>query len=77
MPFVDIEYLFVRLSPGNIADKITDLQNSWEATNPGVPLEFHFMDDQLNQLYHREENLAYLISGFSGLAIALACLGLN
>ncbi len=76
MPFVDIEYLFVRLSPGNIADKITALQNTWEATNPGVPLEFNFLDDQLNELYNNEENLSYLISGFSGLAIALACLGL-
>jgi putative ABC transport system permease protein len=48
----------------------------WEATAPGVPFDFHFMDDQLNDLYHKEETLSYLISGFSGLAILLACLGL-
>lgn len=76
MPLVDIEYLFVRLSPGDIGDKIAALQNMWEATAPGVPFDFHFMDDQLNDLYHKEEILSYLISGFSGLAILLACLGL-
>ena len=76
MPFVDIEYLFVRLSPGNIGDRIADLQSIWEATAPGVPLDFYFMDDQLNALYQKEANLSRLISGFSGLAVVLACLGL-
>lgn len=76
MPFVDIEYLFVRVSPGNIADKIAAVQNIWEQTNPGVPLEYRFMDDRLNQLYNNEKKLSYLIGGFSGLTIVLACLGL-
>jgi putative ABC transport system permease protein len=76
LPFVDIEYLFVRFSPGTIADKIAAVQNIWEQTNPGVPLEYRFMDDHLNLLYSNEKKLSYLISGFSGLAIVLACLGL-
>ena len=76
MPFVDVEYLFVRVGPGNIAEKIAAVQNIWEQTNPGVPLEYRFMDDHLNQLYANEKKLSYLISGFSGLTIVLACLGL-
>jgi putative ABC transport system permease protein len=76
MPFVDIKYLFIRLSPGDIGNKIAALQNIWEATVPGVPLDFRFMDDQLNELYQKEKKLSYLISGFSILAILLACLGL-
>jgi len=76
LPFVDIEYLFMRLSPGNITDKITALQNIWENINPGLPLEYRCMDDHLNQLYHNEEKLSYLIFGFSGLTIMLACMGL-
>ncbi len=76
LPFVDIQYLFVRITPGNITDKIATIQDIWENTNPGVPLEHRFMDDQLNQLYDNEKKLSYLISGFSGLAIMLACMGL-
>ena len=76
LPFVDIAYLLVRMSPGNIADKIAVLQDIWEKTNPGVPLEYRFMDEHLNRLYHHEEKLSHLISGFSGLTIVLACLGL-
>lgn len=76
MPIVDVEYLHVRMSPGNIGEKIAALKNTWEETAPGVPLEFNFMDEQLNQLYQKEANLSYLIGGFSVLAILLACLGL-
>ncbi len=76
MPIVDVKYLYVRLTPGNVGEKIAALENAWATTAPDVPLEFSFMDDQLNQLYQKEANLSYLIGGFSALAILLACLGL-
>ncbi len=76
MPIVDLKFLQVRVSPGNIREKIAALENVWAATAPDVPLEFQFMDDQLHQLYQKEESLSYLMGGFSGLAIILACLGL-
>ncbi|MEJ2196185.1 MAG: ABC transporter permease [Ignavibacteriaceae bacterium] len=76
MPFVDLDYLYVRFTPGNLAEKITTLKNIWEKTNPGVPIEYRFMNDQLDQLYNNEQRLSSLISGFSGLAIFLACMGL-
>jgi putative ABC transport system permease protein len=76
MPFVDLDYLYVRFTPGNLAEKITTLKNIWEKTNPGIPIEYRFMNDQLDQLYNNEQRLSSLISGFSGLAIFLACMGL-
>lgn len=76
MPFIDPDYLYVRLSPGNIGDKIAALENEWEASVAGMPFDFHFMDDQINDLYVREQTLSTMISAFSGLAIILAALGL-
>jgi len=76
LPFVNVEYLYVRLSPGPISDKIAALEAAWGASVSGVPLDFYFMDDHLNTLYIRETNLSSMISGFSGLAMLLAALGL-
>lgn len=76
MPFISLEYAYIRLTPGNIADKIQIIENEWQKLAPGVPLEYYFMDDHLNNLYQKEEKLSWLISGFSLLAVLLACLGL-
>lgn len=76
MPFIDPEYVYIRLGPGNQADKIAALEAVWEATIPGVPLDFRYMDDHVNSLYASEQSLSYMIGGFTGLALILASLGL-
>src|SRR5690606_25451990 len=58
------------------SEKLIVIENSWKQIATGIPLEIRFMDDHLNQLYSKEEKLSYLISGFSILAVVLACLGL-
>ncbi|MFO7445786.1 MAG: FtsX-like permease family protein [Ignavibacteriaceae bacterium] len=75
MPFINLENMFIRIAPGNISEKIVSIENSWKQI-AGVPLDIQFMDDHLNQLYSKEEKLSYLVSGFSILAVVLACLGL-
>lgn len=76
MPFVNIQNIVVRLSPGNLSEKISELKSIWAEINPGIPLEYRFMDDHLNQLYQNEAKLSGLIFGFSGLTVLLACMGL-
>lgn len=76
MPFLDVENMYVRITPGNISDKIATLKDIWRSTAPGVPMEIHFMEDKLDQLYSKEEKFSNLISTFSMLALLLACLGL-
>ncbi len=44
--------------------------------NPGVPLEYTFMDDDYRRLYASEERVAVLSRYFAGLAIIISCLGL-
>ena len=76
MPFIDLEHLYIRVTSGNVADKMALVRNTWDELAPGVPLDIRFMDDQLQQLYAREERLSSLITCFSMLAVLLACLGL-
>lgn len=76
MPFIDMEHLFVRITPGNLSQSIALVEQTWDHVASGIPLDIRFMDDDINSLYDRGEKLGYLISGFSIVAVILACLGL-
>ena len=76
MPFLNLENLYVRITPGSLAGKLDYIRTTWESIAPGIPLDIHFVDDQLDLLYQKETKLSVLIRGFSILAVVLACLGL-
>ena len=76
LPFIDLEHMYIRFTPGNLQSQIETLESSWEQVSPGSPLSWRFLDDNLDQLYQSEEKLSTMIQVFSGLAILLACLGL-
>lgn len=76
LPFIDLEYMYVRFASGDIRTQIRILEDSWKQVSQGIPLEWRFLNDDLNKLYQSEEKLLYLIQAFSLLAILLACLGL-
>lgn len=76
LPFIDLEYMYVRFSPGNPRTQIGLLEDSWQQLEAGIPLDWAFLDADLAALYQSEEKLSSLIQVFSILAIALACLGL-
>ncbi|MEP5611347.1 MAG: ABC transporter permease [Cyclobacteriaceae bacterium] len=76
MPFIDLENMYVKVAPGNLASSLDLIESRWNEVSNGAPLEMQLMDDHMNQLYQREEKLSLLITGFSLLAVLLACLGL-
>ena len=76
LPFVNLEYMYVRFASGDLRAHIEILENSWKQVSQGTPLEWRFLNDDLDKLYQSEEKLLHLIQAFSLLAILLACLGL-
>jgi len=66
----------IRISHGKIPETISSIERIWEKINPGHPFEYTFLDDEFNQLYKSEQSFSNLISGFTWLAIFIACLGL-
>lgn len=76
LPFIDLEYMYVRFNPGNPRAQIALLEDTWQEVSEGTPLEWKFLDADLRRLYESEENFSMLIQAFSILAILLACLGL-
>ena len=69
-------YVAVRLAPGEIATTLRRLETVWREFEPQRPVEPFFLDDNLNQLYKKEDRLSFVLSSFSMLAIVIACLSL-
>jgi putative ABC transport system permease protein len=72
----EIRYLLVKVNPGNLGTSVQSIENDWHKIVPGLPFEYHFLDDQINDLYHAEQQAGKVINSFSLLALFVACLGL-
>lgn len=77
--------LFNDRSNGNVAFKIDALNTSkaistleqwWKNRAPDKPFNYTFLDQQFDQMYRAENRVQNLMTAFSVLAMAIACLGL-
>lgn len=67
---------FVKLSGRNVTATLKALEKTWKERVPHRPFEYHFLDEDYAELYKAEQRTANVFTGFSSLAILLACLGL-
>ncbi|HCW08674.1 MAG TPA: ABC transporter permease [Cytophagales bacterium] len=72
----EVNYIFVRLAPGDLHTSIATLEKEWKATFPNNPFEYTFLDEDLNSQYKADEKRSQIFTAFSGLTILIACLGL-
>jgi putative ABC transport system permease protein len=68
--------LVVRVSGNNVSETISYINNAWKNYVTEEPPYYEFVDQQLIQLYEREEKTGIIATIFTGLAIFIACLGL-
>jgi len=80
---IDHEYInnfsnySVRLSEGNISSQLSEMEKVWKSVMPDeYPMEFEFIDDRLNVMYAKDEQLGKAISAFSIIAFILVMLGI-
>jgi putative ABC transport system permease protein len=67
----------IRLSKGNISSQLSELKKVWKSVIPEeYPMEFEFIDDRLNVMYAKDEQLGKAISAFSIIAFILVMLGI-
>lgn len=68
-------FLSVRFS-GSPTEVVDLIQSRWETLDNTRPFTFFFVDKNFEQQYHAEDRNLKIITWFSGLAIAIACMGL-
>ncbi|MFC0518725.1 ABC transporter permease [Mucilaginibacter angelicae] len=67
---------YVRLQPGNPSKALAVIHSAWKKIAPDYPLQYNFLDEDINRFYKAETRLGNIISWAGGIAIFLGCLGL-
>jgi putative ABC transport system permease protein len=69
-------YVFVRTKAGDVRQSLSGLEKVWKEVNPNHPFEYQFLDQDFDSQYKSDEKRSQIFTAFSGLTIAIACLGL-
>lgn len=76
MPFVNLEQLLIKVQGDDLGQTLFAIESDWREVAGDTPFEIGFIEDGIQSMYDKEERISTLISGFSTLAVILACLGL-
>ena len=68
--------LALKIRPDNVPETITFIEQKWKEFIPSSPVEYWFLDEQLQMSYFQEQRFGQAATTFSGLAVFIACLGL-
>lgn len=66
----------VRVSPGDVPERIALLRRIFEKHSQSQPFDFIFLDDAYNSLYKKEQRTGEIFGTFAFIGIFIACLGL-
>lgn len=67
---------YMKLGGDEIAGALEQTQEAWSEVAPGLPFNFTFMDQQIEQQYRADSRWAHFVELASVVAIFLACMGL-
>ncbi len=68
--------IMVKINGAHLTQTIAFIESKWKELVPHRPFEYHFMDEDYNELYNAEIRLGKVMDLFAAIAIVLACLGL-
>ncbi|MEQ9426045.1 MAG: ABC transporter permease [Cyclobacteriaceae bacterium] len=70
------ETVVARVHSNHLPTTLSQIEEAWTRSNPDLPFEYRFVDQEFEELYQREAMTSKLFNIFSGLAIFISCLGL-
>ena len=68
--------LNVRLKKENISETMDYIKTQWQEFSPDIPINYSFLDDNLNRIYRSDEVQRKLSGIFSLFCILISCFGL-
>ncbi len=72
----NFRWMYLRLKPEGMTDAIDNMRKVYQTQVPHRPFEFHFLDEQYNAQYAKEERTAVICNFFSALTIGISFVGL-
>ncbi|MEM9829177.1 MAG: ABC transporter permease [Bacteroidota bacterium] len=70
------QYLNIKVNLSQTETVVEQLQQLWQEAYPEFPFAYRFLDDAIAGYYREHQRLLLLTQLFSGIAIAIGCLGL-
>lgn len=72
----DFNYMSVKISNRDIPGTIRFIEKTWSKLANNVALKYSFIDDQVNLLYQKDNQLSESLNYFSFMALFISCLGI-
>jgi putative ABC transport system permease protein len=72
----NLNFLSIKISNRDIYGTISYIENVWNGFTNNVPMEYTFVDDQVDQFYGKDNQLAMCLYCFSFIALFISCLGI-
>lgn len=69
-------YIGVRTEPGDMSAALAGIEETWRRFAPDRRFVYHFLDEQYDQLYRKEERLGRMLGVFSLLVMVVGCGGI-
>jgi putative ABC transport system permease protein len=69
-------FLYIKLRAGDTPAVLASIEKTWTSLNLGYPFDYHFLDEDFDNLYRAEARMGTLFRTFAVLAVFIACLGL-
>ena len=66
----------IKLKGGSFNNSISEIEKAWTTLYPDFLFSYEFLDEQIQEFYDTEHKMSVLLISFSGIAIAIGCLGL-
>ena len=71
-----LSYVFVKVAPIHMANSFDAIESAWKSIEPNSEFLGSFLDENIDNTFRREKNMATMITSGSIIAIALSCIGL-
>ncbi|TWR31363.1 FtsX-like permease family protein [Mucilaginibacter pallidiroseus] len=68
--------LLIKTSGKNTAKVIAAIQSRWKTFSPNTPFEYHFLDEEFDQMYKTDQRTGEILKVFTLVTIFISCLGL-
>ena len=65
-----------KTSDSDAGKAIEVLKNNWNVNFPMRPFEYHFLDQEFDEMYKAESRISSILAIFSSITIVISCLGL-
>jgi putative ABC transport system permease protein len=68
--------ILIKTSGKNLPQTIEAIKHKWADFKPAAPFEYHFLDQEFDEMYKSEQRTGSILTAFTLVTIFISCLGL-